>query len=298
LAKIEVTLVPTDQITSHRSGGDMGAPREPAEQEQALFRVLWQRVQNAADKPHLLDRSQTALRLILNRPEDQIILADKASRIAAIVEALPDDVTSAKGKTALAMAADACCQILDRAEQYRLAGTPAVQGLAQETAKHHVMPADTIAALDHHGGPWPHQRQSRSAAKKFPAGTITMLLALAMVLALGWAIAVKDRPDDKSRSEPPVRPLVTQMQGAAHGSIPPTNLFGGELRVATENGRTFVTVTGIPAGECVLAGWDLVHRGILTINGVTPNRVSAALLNELCHQEDPATLKWTPKPGS
>ena len=56
-----------------------------------------------------------------------------------------------------------------------------------------------------------------------------------------------------------------------------------------------MTVEGVRPNECVSAGWDLVSKGVLTVNGVTPARVSAAKLNELCHNEDTATLAWVPK---
>jgi hypothetical protein len=106
------------------------------------------------------------------------------------------------------------------------------------------------------------------------------------------AVSASDR---RHGGQAAVRPLVSQMEAAAHGTVPSTNLFGGSLRVVAQSGSSVVTVDGIPAGECVSAGWDLVRKGVLTINGVTPVRVSAAKLNELCHDGDTATLVWAPK---
>jgi hypothetical protein len=121
-----------------------------------------------------------------------------------------------------------------------------------------------------------------------------IVAAILVLLAGGLALLFRDR----GGSEQQARSLVTHMEAAVHGSIPAANVFGGALRVTVNGGRSVVTVEGIPPSECVSSGWDLVRKGVLTVNGMTPPRVSAAKLNELCHGEPVATLIWTPKAGA
>ena len=53
----------------------------------------------------------------------------------------------------------------------------------------------------------------------------------------------------------------------------------------------------VPPSACVSVGWKLVRKGLLSINGTMPTRVSAAKLADLCNQEDgAAVLTWIPKP--
>lgn len=69
------------------------------------------------------------------------------------------------------------------------------------------------------------------------------------------------------------------------------NIYGGEL-IYNDNS---IIATNVPAVACVTAGNRLVKKGIITINDVTPVRVSSAILTELCYTNEKATLKFTPK---
>ena len=91
--------------------------------------------------------------------------------------------------------------------------------------------------------------------------------------------------------------FVKQIEGAIHGTAPAHHVFGGRLRVANFDHRDVVVAEEVPAKACVSGGWELVQRGSLSINGVTPQRVSAALLAEMCSTEGGATLIWSPKAG-
>jgi len=89
----------------------------------------------------------------------------------------------------------------------------------------------------------------------------------------------------------------TQMQRAAAGEPVETSVFNGAIRTERKGGVTLVTAENVPPPLCVSVGWKLVRRGVLTINGITPMRVSAARLAELCNQtEGNATLLWAPRP--
>ncbi|CCG40968.1 hypothetical protein [Magnetospirillum molischianum] len=117
----------------------------------------------------------------------------------------------------------------------------------------------------------------------------------ALIAAIGAWIAL-------SPSSPPGLPsgaadtFFAQMQQAAAGKPIVTSVFQGSLRTERKGGVTLVTAENVPPSLCVSVGWKLVRRGVLTINGVTPMRVSAARLAELCNQGESATLLWAPRP--
>ena len=92
--------------------------------------------------------------------------------------------------------------------------------------------------------------------------------------------------------------MVEQMKAAASGHATREHLFGGRLTVSRHGNEIAVTVQRIPTKVCVLASWDLVRSGTVTVNGVTPSHVSAAKLVELCNEGDDATLSWSPKPAN
>ncbi len=262
----------------------MPAPQgDSLDQEEALFRALLHRVQASGDKSHLQDRAQAALRLILDRDVDQPLRDELLADIARLIAALPDDVSTGPGRLALAKAVEATLARLEMADRRRLAPAAQPQPQAKPIA------AAASAASYEHRASHPHPLHP-VAAEPSSRHALLMMLALLALLAGGLTIGLRSR-----NAEPAVRPLVAQIEAAAHGNVPAANIFGGSLRAMVQGGRTVVTVDGIPPGECVLSGFDLVRKGLLTVNGVTPNRVSAAKLNELCHDEDTATLIWSPK---
>lgn len=93
--------------------------------------------------------------------------------------------------------------------------------------------------------------------------------------------------------------LVDQMKASAEGTIGPIHhVLGGRLYARREGGQVTVVVSDLRQKDCVQAGWVLMRRGIISINGMTPQRVSAAVLADLCAQGDDASkLEWSPKPS-
>ena len=59
--------------------------------------------------------------------------------------------------------------------------------------------------------------------------------------------------------------------------------------------RPSVMADKVPPKVCVLASWELSRTGTVTVNGATPQRVSAAILVDLCNQGGAATILWTPQ---
>lgn len=119
-------------------------------------------------------------------------------------------------------------------------------------------------------------------------GVILGVIALAIV----GIFVVRSR----APAGPTAAQFVEQMERAAQGDAAPSHLFGGGLAVAMNGGRATVTAENVPSKVCVLAGWPLSRKGIVSINGVTPARISAAGLATICNREGTsATLSWTPR---
>lgn len=81
---------------------------------------------------------------------------------------------------------------------------------------------------------------------------------------------------------------------ASKGVPPVPRKDGIVIRTLSSSGVTVVTAENVPPKICVSAGWDLVKDGTLTVNGITPMRVSAAKLSELCYANSSATITWMP----
>jgi len=91
--------------------------------------------------------------------------------------------------------------------------------------------------------------------------------------------------------------LSHQIELAAKGTPLPPRKDGITIHILTGSGVNIVTAEAVPAKLCVSAGWDLAKDGTLSVNGITPMRISAARLAELCNANPPATLVWTPEPA-
>lgn len=90
--------------------------------------------------------------------------------------------------------------------------------------------------------------------------------------------------------------FLDELRSAARGMDPGRTSYGGRLDVESRGGKVIVTATAVPQALCVGAGWELVKEGRISVNGVTPQRVSAARLADLCSREPGgATLEWAPK---
>lgn len=155
------------------------------------------------------------------------------------------------------------------------------------------------APLGHrpHGSHLPHRNGHHPHGVRHPKkrhGYLLWLAALAALVMTGlvaWALAQGAAKDEA------VVQLVDQMKLAADGKLGPTHhVLGGRLYAKRDGDQVTVVAGGLPQKDCVQAGWALVKRGMITINGVTPQRVSAAVLAELCaKREDDSKLEWTPK---
>lgn len=154
---------------------------------------------------------------------------------------------------------------------------------------HTATPGKHIPAPPHAAPPHRHRKADGGSHKPL---VIIALVAVIVAFSIGAFLL---RPKGQLDTATP-ETFVEQMEAAAAGSAVDRNVFGGALVVERRGGQVAVTATNIPPNICVSVGWKLVRKGMLTINGTTPLRVSAAKLSELCNQEDGAAiLTWSPK---
>lgn len=145
----------------------------------------------------------------------------------------------------------------------------------------------------------PHPHPAKPVRRRKQSRRLGRLIvwewAVVLVLLSGLGItllAMSHAPDPRRDADA----LVDHMKSALAGKqLDP--LFGAYPSVSGSGREVIVTMTRIPPKVCVLAGWDLYRLGVITINGVTPQRVSAAKLVDLCNDGDAATIAWSPKSG-
>ncbi len=150
-------------------------------------------------------------------------------------------------------------------------------------------PSQHPHAVPPHHPPAPAHKVQPPAKKSH--AVLYSLLALAVLAAAGgtwWAMKAR------GPAEPTPEALVLQIEDTAISSAPKANIYGGMI-FSDHGNPASVTVGGIPNQACVSAGWRLARSGIVTINGIMPQRISAAILTELCNQENANALSWTAK---
>jgi hypothetical protein len=143
-------------------------------------------------------------------------------------------------------------------------------------------------------------RARRPKGRMHLPGGKSLWITAGLVLLVGGGVWGFGLRSDKVGVSAQAAQLAAQMAEAVKtprgGEAGATHVFGGALRLEWPGGRPLVIAEGVPPGACVAASWTLVRGGLLTINGVTPNRVTALKMTELCHQDEgDATLSWMPK---
>ncbi|CUW39999.1 conserved protein of unknown function [Magnetospirillum sp. XM-1] len=151
-----------------------------------------------------------------------------------------------------------------------------------------------------HSKPFIHPPAPRKPAGK-SGGIWTRPLALAGIVVLAAALGagallLQPRLKGGGAAATP-EAFAEQMEAAARaggGTIP--HVFGGTIRTERNGSMLALVADNVPPSACVSVGWKLVRKGLLSINGTMPLRVSAAKLSDLCYQEEGgAVLTWIPK---
>jgi hypothetical protein len=136
----------------------------------------------------------------------------------------------------------------------------------QTTTSHHVPP--------HHAAPPGKTRRSTGRLSRLILWEWGIVLALLSGLGI-TVLAISHGPDPKEEAEA----LVARMKASAAA------------------GRLSVMADKVAPKVCVTASWELYRTGTISVNGMTPQRVSAAILVDLCNQAETATIIWIPKPA-
>jgi len=170
---------------------------------------------------------------------------------------------------------------------------PALAGSSPRLGAHHT--ADDSHSHQAHSHSRPPHTAVAVASKPVRHGLAAWQWA-ALGIAIGGGV-IAALVFLRGGSGEPGEDFMRRMDAAALGA-PMPNIAGGPLiRVDRADGGATVIATGVAPGDCVRAGWQMVRRGVLTINGTTPPRVSAAILTELCYQADGAEVRWAPRKG-
>jgi hypothetical protein len=238
-----------------------------------LLQALERKIPSVADLAVLQESVMLALALLLRRPEDADLRAQLEGQIRAILAEIPSGQPVERIQNDLHFAARRCLKVLHAASEHRLPRHDLEGASAFRREAHHPPP------------PRPTPRRDRLWAALGAAAVVAAALIL-------WQAAHLE-----SASDPlPAAKLAEEIILTAGGAGPPTHVFGGALKLDTTSGQPVAVAEGVPPRACVAVGWELVRKGVLTINGVTPPRVSAAKITELCNSEDgDATIIWTPK---
>jgi hypothetical protein len=251
-------------------------PPPAQDQEDALFQSLLRKLPASPDRAHLLEATQAGLRMLLHRPGDKDTLDAMCRRAESIVRTLPETPAGDKARADLMHGAWRCVELLQQARR-PLKGQPLS----------HTDPADDSQPAS--GG------RPRRAAKPKRRRTREWILAVgALGLASGigvWALRSGGGGEPQSAAQ-----LARQMEEAAAGTPVAVHAFGGPLRVERDGGAIVVVAERVPSHACVSTGWTLIRKGVVSINGETPQRVSAAILSSLCRDSpEGATLSWQPR---
>lgn len=252
-------------------------PATPEDQE-ALFQMLLRKLPSLTEVKQLEEAALVALALMLRRPTDRELRDELTLEVKAITEAIKPGQSPAALKNEIRFAARGVIKVLQAAKERRLP-RHVTDNWAQSQAK----PAP------HHGHIPPSQ-----AVPGRQRLIVGLLLAVTAVFG-GWAWWSNSHSDEASGGSEAKR-FAEQIFAAAQGNAPATHMFGGRLRVAMMGDRLAVIAEGVPPKICSASGWSLSHKGILTINGITPVRISSGKVTELCNSEEgDAAIMWMPK---
>ncbi|MBI4969892.1 MAG: hypothetical protein HZC25_17385 [Rhodospirillales bacterium] len=253
----------------------------PADSKDFFLEII-----RALPKMHHPDKleelSLLALSLLLRRTESQPLRNELAEKIKAVMAAAPPQPTP----EAMRNLARGCIRVLREAKKRRLPRA------AQEIALSHSHPHSQPHPHPH---PHPHHPATDTGSPRL-VNRILWGLAGGVVLAvlIGAYIEWKSRSADDYDPKETLK-FVEQIIESAQGHPPPTHVFGGALELASMNGVPVVIARGVPPRVCAASGMRLARKGLLSVNGETPQRVSSALITELCYKETgAATIMWAP----
>ena len=260
------------------------------EEQDALVQVIIHKIPEIKEVDRLKELVHQALELMLHNPEDQALRHDLdkcAHDILAGIEFVPPSVA----RTArIRRSARDCVEVLLAAKEHRMPReiqySPDVQAAV----------AENTANDNHH--PEMAKAKAHTAPQPPSVNRILMLvfILVAAMAAIGGAAIWQNWHSDHDSVFAEAKGFTSQIFAVAAGADNMSNEFGGTIKRRVVEGRVNIIATKVPSRVCAASGWELVHKGTLTINGVTPRRVSSAIITDLCYGGgDDITLNWESK---
>lgn len=247
------------------------------EEQEALFQIIIRRIPSIKEASHLQELVLQALELMLRRPEDHDLKLKLRQNVLDIFIDIETPQHLPINQDGMRRAARSSIDVLQVAKELRL-------------------PRDTLFQPEFQSG----VRQSPAPKKPPKRQTSRVLSGVIAIVVLtsaigGGAIAWRlwsDRNSASLEAAQFTRQIVAAAAGAPNAETP----LGGTIELQKNEKHTVVIATHVPPKLCASSGWDLVHQGVLTINGITPKRVSWTVITELCDADEAsATLMWEPK---
>ncbi len=250
----------------------------PAEQE-ALFQAVIRKIPVIKDPGHLEELAVLAVALMLRRPVDRGLAQKLTQCIHGIFAGGDGNAPPEEIQPRMRRIARDCVEVLQAAKEHRLPRDIVYPPEARRRprAAHHAISGRGYTATTGRG----------------------VLAAVVVMVVLGglslWYGARHQGGSNFADGNAFAAQVIAagEAEPEAASDRPP----GGVLitRRVVE-GRTVVVAEGVAPRICAAAGGILVRKGVLTVNGVTPNRISSAIITELCNSEDgDANIMWTPK---
>ena len=161
-----------------------------------------------------------------------------------------------------------------------------------QAAKEHRLPREILfpppTPAVHHA----HQTHPASSHHTLTAALGAVMAMVAVTLGLAWLHSHFDRDTIFADADK----LTAQIIAAANGVEDGSNMYGGKIKHKKIDGHSSIVVDKVPPRICAASGWELQHKGVLTVNGVTPKRVSSAIITEMCYNRNgDATITWEPR---
>jgi hypothetical protein len=248
------------------------------EEQEALFQALILKLPGVKDPARLEQLTILALDLMLRRPYDRELRNALRRRVSEVIAEVKPGHTPEVHSNEMRSAARGCIEVLRAAKEQRLPRSATDNWAQSKDGKFH--PA-------HHA-----EEEGEGRGVRIAGGVL-----VALILTIGGYIlwSRSQEPAENTGSE--TDRFVAMMVESSQGNAPPSHMFGGAIRITSMNGVPVVIAERVPPRICSASGMKLVKKGLLSVNGVTPTRVSSAIITELCNKEGggDATIMWAPK---
>lgn len=248
------------------------------EETEAVFQEIVRKLPSVGDPAKLEELSLLALAMMLRRASSKDLRDELSHQIRGIMASVKPGHTQDATRNAMRAAARDCIRVLQVAKTRRQPREP-------QASRHGGHSGEPSAS---HGSHHPHA----PVARKHPKTALIVIAATTVMLVAGGYLGWSGRRDDGYDPNDTTK-FVDQIIQAAEGEAPATHMFGGPLEVSAMNGVPVVTARGVPPRICAASGMRLVKKGLLSVNGDTPTRISSAIITELCNKNDTdATIMW------